>query len=40
MIFVNLLIVWGLIGKEVDDVVIIKILNGEVEYEIIEVEYI
>ena len=40
LISVNSPIARGLIGKEVDDAVIIKTPNGEVEYEIIEVEYI
>jgi transcription elongation factor GreA len=40
LISVNSPIARGLIGKEVDDTVIIKTPNGEVEYEIIEVEYI
>lgn len=39
-IFVNLFIVCGLIGKELDDVVNIQMLVGIVEYEIVEVEYI
>ncbi|MDC9523500.1 GreA/GreB family elongation factor, partial [Pseudoalteromonas sp. Angola-31] len=30
----------GLIGKQADDTVIIKTPKGDVEYEIIEVEYI
>lgn len=40
MIFVNLFIVCGLIGKEEDDVVVIKMLGGEVEFEVIKVEYL
>ena len=40
LISVNSPIARGLIGKEVDDAVTIKTPNGEVEYEIIEVEYI
>ncbi|WP_118984605.1 transcription elongation factor GreA [Photorhabdus sp. CRCIA-P01] len=40
LISVNSPIARGLIGKEVDDVVIIKTPGGEVEYEILKVEYI
>lgn len=40
LILVNLFIVCGLVGKEVDDLVIIIILGGKVEFDIIEVEYI
>ena len=40
LISVNSPIARSLIGKEVDDAVTIKTPNGEVEYEIIEVEYI
>lgn len=37
---VNSPIARGLIGKEVDDVVVIKTPGGDVEYEIVKVEYI
>ncbi len=40
LISVNSPIARGLIGKELDDTVIVKTPNGDVEYEIIEVEYI
>ncbi|WP_350305777.1 transcription elongation factor GreA [Photorhabdus viridis] len=40
LISVNSPIARGLIGKEADDVVIIKTPGGEVEYEILKVEYI
>ncbi|MBS9431395.1 transcription elongation factor GreA [Photorhabdus hainanensis] len=40
LISVNSPIARGLIGKEVDDVIIIKTPGGEVEYEILKVEYI
>ncbi|NHB92188.1 transcription elongation factor GreA [Photorhabdus cinerea] len=40
LISVNSPIARGLIGKEVDDVVTIKTPGGEVEYEILKVEYI
>uniref|UniRef100_UPI0036D862DF transcription elongation factor GreA n=1 Tax=Photorhabdus sp. RM322S TaxID=3342825 RepID=UPI0036D862DF len=39
LISVNSPIARGLIGKEADDVVIIKTPGGEVEYEILKVEY-
>ncbi len=37
---VNSPIARGLVGKEVDDVVVIKTPGGDVEYEIVKVEYI
>ena len=40
LISVNSPIARGLIGKQADDAVIIKTPKGDVEYEIIEVEYI
>lgn len=40
LISVNSPIARGLIGKEQDDVVVIKTPGGEVEYEILKVEYI
>lgn len=40
LISVNSPIARGLIGKQADDTVIIKTPKGDVEYEIIEVEYI
>ena len=40
LISVNSPIARGLIGKEQDDVVIIRTPGGEVEYEIIKVEYL
>ena len=40
LISVNSPIARGLIGKQVDDVAIIKTPAGDVEYEIIEVQYI
>ena len=40
LISVNSPIASGLIGKQADDAVIIKTPKGDVEYEIIEVEYI
>lgn len=40
LISVNSPIARGLIGKEADDVVVIKTPGGEVEYEILQVEYI
>ncbi|AKH63668.1 MULTISPECIES: transcription elongation factor GreA [Photorhabdus] len=40
LISVNSPIARGLIGKEADDAVIIKTPGGEVEYEILKVEYI
>ncbi|MGV7962645.1 transcription elongation factor GreA [Photorhabdus tasmaniensis] len=40
LISVNSPIARGLIGKKADDVVIIKTPGGEVEYEILKVEYI
>ncbi|CAQ86126.1 MULTISPECIES: transcription elongation factor GreA [Photorhabdus] len=40
LISVNSPIARGLIGKEVDDIVTIKTPGGEVEYEILKVEYI
>ncbi|WP_028108604.1 transcription elongation factor GreA [Ferrimonas futtsuensis] len=39
MISVNSPIARSLVGKELDDVVVVKAPGGEVEYEIIEVEY-
>ncbi len=39
-ISVNSPIARGLIGKQADDAVIIKTPNGDVEYEVIEVEYV
>ncbi len=40
LISVNSPIARGLIGKQADDAVIIKTPKGDLEYEIIEVEYI
>ncbi len=40
LISVNSPIARGLIGKEQDDVVVIKTPGGEVEYEILKVEYL
>lgn len=40
LISVNSPIARGLIGKEVDDVALIKTPAGDVEYEILEVEYL
>ncbi|KLN95449.1 transcription elongation factor GreA [Moellerella wisconsensis] len=40
LLSVNSPIARGLIGKEVDDVVVIKTPGGDVEYEILKVEYI
>ncbi|MNT58172.1 Transcription elongation factor GreA [compost metagenome] len=40
LISVNSPIARGLIGKEQDDVVVIRTPGGEVEYEIIKVEYL
>ena len=40
MISVNSPIARGLIGKEVDDVALIKTPAGDVEYEILEVQYL
>ena len=40
LISVNSPIARGLIGKEVDDVVVIKTPGGEVEFEVIKVEYL
>lgn len=40
LLSVNSLIARGLIGKEVDDVVVIQTPGGEVEYEVINVEYL
>lgn len=40
MISVNSPMARGLIGKEVDDVAIVKTPAGDVEYEVIKVEYI
>ncbi|VTN12011.1 Transcript cleavage factor greA [Raoultella terrigena] len=40
LISVNSPIARGLIGKEQDDVVTIRTPGGEVEYEIIKVEYL
>jgi len=40
LISVNSPIARGLIGKEADDVVVIRTPAGEVEYEILEVEYL
>ncbi|WP_127956554.1 transcription elongation factor GreA [Serratia microhaemolytica] len=40
LISVNSPIARGLIGKEADDVVVIKTPGGDVEYEILKVEYI
>lgn len=40
MISVNSPMARGLIGKEVDDVTIVKTPAGDVEYEVIKVEYI
>ena len=40
LISVNSPIARGLIGKEVDDVAIIKTPSGDVEYEILEVQYL
>lgn len=40
LLSVNSPIARGLIGKEVDDVVVIKTPYGDVEYEILKVEYI
>ena len=39
-ISVNSPIARGLIGKEEDDVVVIKTPGGEVEFEVIKVEYL
>jgi transcription elongation factor GreA len=39
-ISVNSPIARGLIGKQADDAVIIKTPNGDVEYEVIEVQYV
>ncbi len=40
LISINSPIARGLIGKEVDDVVIVKTPAGDVEYEILEVKYL
>lgn len=40
LISVNSLMARGLIGKEQDDVVVIKTPGGDVEYEILKVEYL
>ncbi|MNR62163.1 Transcription elongation factor GreA [compost metagenome] len=40
LISVNSPIARGLIGKEQDDVVVIRTPGGEVEYEILKVEYL
>ncbi|MGO1246642.1 MAG: transcription elongation factor GreA [Oceanisphaera sp.] len=40
LISVNSPIARGLIGKEVDDVAVVKTPGGEVEYEIIKVQYL
>ena len=40
LISVNSPIARGLIGKEVDDVVVIRTPGGEVEYEILNVDYV
>ncbi|MCG6395619.1 GreA/GreB family elongation factor, partial [Vibrio alginolyticus] len=40
LLSVNSPIARGLIGKEVDDVVVIQTPGGEVEYEVINVEYL
>ena len=40
LISVNSPIARGLIGKEEDDVVVIKTPGGEVEFEVIKVEYL
>ncbi|NDJ56209.1 transcription elongation factor GreA [Enterobacteriaceae bacterium 4M9] len=40
LLSVNSPIARGLVGKEVDDVVVIKTPGGEVEYEIVSVEYL
>ena len=40
LISINSPIARGLIGKEVDDVAIIKTPAGDVEYEILEVKYL
>lgn len=40
LISINSPIARGLIGKEVDDVVIVKTPAGDVEYEILEVQYL
>ncbi len=40
LISVNSPIARGLIGKQVDDVALIKTPAGDVEYEIIDVKYI
>ena len=40
LISVNSPIARGLIGKEVDDVVVIRTPGGEVEYEILSVDYV
>ncbi|MFB0954963.1 MAG: transcription elongation factor GreA, partial [Aeromonadaceae bacterium] len=40
LISVNSPIARGLIGKEVDDVAVIKTPAGDVEYEILEVQYL
>jgi transcription elongation factor GreA len=40
LISVNSPIARGFIGKEVDDVAIIKTPSGDVEYEILEVQYL
>ena len=40
LLSVNSPIARGLIGKEVDDVVVIQTPGGEVEYEVVNVEYL
>jgi len=40
LISVNSPIARGLIGKEAEDVVVIKTPGGDVEYEVLKVEYI
>ncbi|WP_411900556.1 GreA/GreB family elongation factor, partial [Salmonella enterica] len=40
LISVNSPIARGLIGKEQDDVVVIKTPGGDVEYEVLKVEYL
>lgn len=40
LISVNSPIARGFIGKEVDDVAVIKTPSGDVEYEILEVQYL
>jgi len=40
LISVNSPMARGLIGKEVDDVVVIKTPGGDVDYEILKIEYV